>query len=151
MARGEIAPGIMEDCVLTHMTSSLARCTYYTPDTTPGVSVSLDCSQSLGKRLQEKSHLFTGAHTGSRPRLCVLAPGDSKCRRAAAAWASAVGGGPRAAAGLLPPVRGSAPGWGPLPSPPAPAHTPGRWRLWRSGEGPQSPGTAGKETSAHEA
>lgn len=61
-----------------------------------GCLCSLDCSQSLGKRLQEKTHLFTGAHTGSRPSLCALAPGDSERRWGGPAQDSAVGGGPRA-------------------------------------------------------
>lgn len=55
MARGEIVPGIMEDRFLTHMTPSLARCTYYTLDTTlRGVCVPLIAPNHLGRGFKRR-------------------------------------------------------------------------------------------------
>lgn len=95
MARGEIAPGIMRDCVLTRTTPNLSYCTYHTLDTTlRAVCVPLIAPNHLGRASREDPLIHGCVHTGSRPSLCALAPGDSKHRRGAPAWDSAVGGGP---------------------------------------------------------
>lgn len=109
-----------------------------------GCLCSLDCSQSLGKSFKRRPTCSWVCTQAPGPAFVRWLPGipstDGEPLPGTVPWV----GDPEPAGGLLPPARGSAPGWGPPPSPPAPAHTPGRWRLWRSGEGPRSPGTAGK-------
>lgn len=72
MARGEIAPGIMGDYVLTRMTPNPSYCTYHTLDTTlRAVCVPLIAPNHLGRASREDPRVHGCVHRLQAQPLCV--------------------------------------------------------------------------------